>query len=175
MTRSIIPAPLTLACKSFALPLALFVSAIAAPVAATADEAGSDASAQQAPLAVDTNATTSLTLTLTGIANPSGTISVGVFLGQESYDAGAAVTGANVTVDAAEEVVIISGLEPGEYGLKLFHDVNGNGKMDTNPFGMPVEPFAFSNNAKGRFGPAAWDAARFSVSAEGATHSITIN
>jgi uncharacterized protein (DUF2141 family) len=120
-------------------------------------------------------ATTSLTLTLTGISNQKGTISVGVFFGQENYDGGEAVTGANVTVDADEETVVISGLKPGEYGLKLFHDVNGNGKMDTNPFGMPVEPFAFSNNAKGRFGPAGWDAARFTVTADGGEQTITIN
>ena len=36
----------------------------------------------------------------------------------------------------------------------LFHDVNGDGEMNTNPFGIPTEPFAFSNNARGSFGPA---------------------
>ncbi|MNR30585.1 hypothetical protein D3C85_1480510 [compost metagenome] len=55
-------------------------------------------------------------------------------------------------------------LPAGAYGMKAFHDVNGNGKMDTNPFGMPSEPFAFSNNAVGNMGPAKWDRARFEVS-----------
>ena len=66
-------------------------------------------------------------------------------------------------------------LTPGEYGIKLYHDVNGDGEMNTNPFGMPIEPFAFSNNAKGRFGPARWDAARFEVTEEGASQTIAIN
>ncbi len=44
--------------------------------------------------------------------------------------------------------------------------MNGNGKMDTNPFGMPVEPYAFSNNAVGNMGPAKWDRARFEVSGQ---------
>ena len=63
----------------------------------------------------------------------------------------------------------------GEYAVKLYHDVNGDGEMNTNPFGMPVEPFAFSNDAKGRFGPAKWDAAKFTVGADAVTHTITMN
>ena len=56
------------------------------------------------------------------------------------------------------------GLPAGDYGVKAFHDVNGNGRMDTNPFGMPIEPYAFSNNAVGNMGPAGWDRAKFAVS-----------
>jgi uncharacterized protein (DUF2141 family) len=40
---------------------------------------------------------------------------------------------------------------------------------------MPTEPFAFSNNAKGRFGPAKWDDARFEVTEDGAVQIITLN
>jgi uncharacterized protein (DUF2141 family) len=39
--------------------------------------------------------------------------------------------------------------------------------MNRNPFGMPTEPYAFSNNAVGNMGPAGWDRARFTV--QGAT------
>ena len=47
--------------------------------------------------------------------------------------------------------------------MKAFHDVNGDGEMNTNPFGMPIEPYAFSNNAVGNMGPARWEQARFTV------------
>jgi uncharacterized protein (DUF2141 family) len=50
------------------------------------------------------------------------------------------------------------------YADEAAHDVNANGKMDVNPFGMPTEPFAFSNNAVGNMGPAKWERARFDVS-----------
>ena len=70
---------------------------------------------------------------------------------------------------------VLEGLAPGEYAVKLYHDVNGDGEMNTNPFGMPIEPFAFSNDAKGRFGPAKWDAAKFTVGSEAVTHTITMN
>lgn len=115
-----------------------------------------------------------LTITLDGIKKTQGTINLGVF-DEAGYATGKAVNGANVTVDEATETVTIEGLAPGFYGIKLYHDVDGNGEMNTNPFGMPTEPFAFSNNAKGRFGPATWDAAKFEVTAEGATQIITIN
>ncbi len=59
-------------------------------------------------------------------------------------------------------------LPPGRYAIKALHDVDGDGNMKTNPFGMPLEPFAFSNNAKAEGGPARWQAASFDVPA-GAT------
>ena len=49
----------------------------------------------------------------------------------------------------------------GEYGVAVFHDVNGNGKNDSNFIGIPKEPYGFSNNARRKFGPAKWDKARF--------------
>ena len=66
------------------------------------------------------------------------------------------------------------GLAPGRYAIKAFHDVDGDGKMATNPFGMPTEPYAFSNDAVGNAGPAKWAAASFDVDAKALTHTITI-
>lgn len=40
----------------------------------------------------------------------------------------------------------------GEYALASFHDVNGNKKMDTGWFGIPIEPYAFILNKKSIFG-----------------------
>lgn len=39
----------------------------------------------------------------------------------------------------------------GKYTLAVFHDVNGNKKLDTGFFGQPVEPYGFSNNARETF------------------------
>ena len=43
------------------------------------------------------------------------------------------------------------------------HDVNGNDALDSNIVGMPTEPYGFSNNAQGSFGPPAWQDARFAL------------
>ena len=114
-----------------------------------------------------------LTVTIDGIKTVSGKINLGVF-DEAGYDSGNAVDGAMITVDSETVTVSFSDLAPGRYGLKLYHDVNDNGEMDTNPFGMPTEPYGFSNNAKGRFGPAKWEKAAFDVTADGTSHTITI-
>ncbi|MFN7707663.1 MAG: DUF2141 domain-containing protein [Sphingobacteriia bacterium] len=40
-------------------------------------------------------------------------------------------------------------LPAGSYALAAFQDLNGNGELDTNLFGVPTEPYGFSNNARG--------------------------
>ena len=36
----------------------------------------------------------------------------------------------------------------GEYAVAIFQDINKNGKLDTGWFGIPKEPYCFSNNFK---------------------------
>ena len=82
--------------------------------------------------------------------------------------------GANANEAVARTAISASGrvvatfenLPAGDYAVKAFHDVNGDGEMNMNPFGLPTEPYAFSNNAVGNMGPARWSAARFAVSGE---------
>lgn len=115
-----------------------------------------------------------LTVNVEGIAEAKGSIMMGLF-DEATYNGDGAVTGANLKVEGDTVTAVFEGLEPGEYAVRLYHDVNDDGEMNTNPFGMPTEPFAFSNDAKGRFGPAKWEAAKFVVEADGTTHTITMN
>jgi uncharacterized protein (DUF2141 family) len=55
----------------------------------------------------------------------------------------------------------ITDLRAGDYAIKAFHDVNGNGRLDRGAFGIPTEPYGFSRNARGRLGPPGYDDARF--------------
>jgi uncharacterized protein (DUF2141 family) len=114
-----------------------------------------------------------LTISFTDIEAPNGRIMLGLFEGADGYNGGKPVRGAAIEVSGTTASTVITGLAPGQYGAKLFHDVNGNGKMDTNPFGMPIEPFAFSNSAKGNMGPATWDAAAFEVKSGSNAHTIS--
>lgn len=96
-----------------------------------------------------------------------GVIMAALFDSQAAYDGGgAAVRGVRIDVAGGERVARFEGLPPGDYALRAFHDVNGDGQMNANPFGMPTEPFGFSNNAVGNMGPASWERARFAVSGE---------
>jgi uncharacterized protein (DUF2141 family) len=125
--------------------------------------------------AADDAAPTTLTVTVSNIQSLSGSLQIGVFRSEAGWDGNEAINGAVVTVDEATETATIHGLAPGDYALKMYHDVNGDGAMGTNLMGIPTEPFAFSNNAVGRFGPASWDAAMFTVSTGENSHSIALN
>ena len=56
-------------------------------------------------------------------------------------------------------------LPPGTYVISAFQDSNGNSKLDKNGFGMPMEKYGFSNNARGQFGPPKYLKCKFEVSA----------
>lgn len=125
------------------------------------------------PAVVPTTAT--LTVRFEGIETPSGQIMLSVFDNADAHDKGGApVRVAAVPIEGSTANARFEGLAPGDYAVKAFHDVDGDGKMGTNPFGMPIEPFAFSNNAKVNGGPPLWDAARFAVVSGANTVTIAI-
>ena len=68
-----------------------------------------------------------------------------------------AVTGETMTVQ-------VCGLTGDVVALTLYQDLNTNGKMDTNPFGMPTEPWGASGKAA-PMGPS-WDSAQVPLGAD---------
>ena len=60
----------------------------------------------------------------------------------------------------------------GHYAISVFHDENGNGKLDTNWLGIPREGVGASNNPKPRMGPPKFAAAEFQDS--GASMDVEI-
>jgi uncharacterized protein (DUF2141 family) len=68
----------------------------------------------------------------------------------------------------------LQGLAPGRYVIAVFQDLDGNGTLSTGAFGIPKEPFGFSNNARVRFGPPSFDAAAITVRPGGGTERITL-
>lgn len=115
-----------------------------------------------------------LKVEVSNIKTPAGSLMVAVFASAEAYQGDVALHGSKVAVTGAAAEVIFTNLPAGQYAIKLFHDVDGDGRMNTNPFGLPIEPYAFSNNAPARFGPATWDAAVFTVTPGANLHAIAI-
>ena len=105
----------------------------------------------------------------------TGMVMVALYDSASAFDGGSArpVAATAVSASGSRVVATFENLPAGDYAMKAFHDVNGDGEMNTNPFGMPVEPYAFSNNAVGNMGPARWSAAHFAVSGE-TTQTISI-
>lgn len=116
------------------------------------------------------HAASTLTIAL-DCASDQGRVMIAVFDSEAGYNGDRPVR--SVTAEPGKPVRV-EGLAPGRYAIKSFHDVNGDGRMNTNPFGMPIEPFAFSNNARGHMGPASWSDAAFEVSASGANQTLRL-
>jgi uncharacterized protein (DUF2141 family) len=115
--------------------------------------------------------TATLTVAFDGL-QPKGAVLAALYSNADDYAADKNARFGRVDVTGAQAVISFADVPEGEYAIKMFHDVNGDGKMNANPFGMPTEPFAFSNNAVGNMGPAKWDAAHFAVTAPVTTQTI---
>ncbi|CAN7590091.1 DUF2141 domain-containing protein [Variovorax sp. LjRoot84] len=107
-------------------------------------------------------------LTLSVVDGPAteATLYVALFDSAEGYTGNKALAAQTVPLRAGAARLAFPGLAPGRYALRVFADENGNGKLDTNPMGMPTERYGFSNDAKGNRAAPGFDAAAFSVNAD---------
>ncbi len=86
-----------------------------------------------------------LIIEIDNVKEAKGTIWVGIYDSEDNYlvKEKAIVQGFKVERTGAARFSI-PGLPYGTYAVALFHDVNDNGELDRNFFGIPTEPFAFS-------------------------------
>lgn len=76
--------------------------------------------------------------------------------------------------DEGNALVELGKQVPGEYAIVVVYDKNKNGKLDTGFFRIPKEKIGYSNNAKGKLGPAKWDDTRFTVTNSALTIDIEL-
>ena len=68
--------------------------------------------------------------------------------------------------------IVLKGLAPGFYAIAGFHDENYNDELDQGIFGIPLEDYGFSDNARGFFSAPDFDDLKFRV--RGKTTVISI-
>ncbi len=68
-----------------------------------------------------------------------------------------------VPAKPGETIVTLQGIKPGTYAVKLFQDFNRNGAFDMNWFGLPLEKYGFSNDARPTFSEPPFDATKFEL------------
>ena len=113
-----------------------------------------------------------LTVAVAGVQSAKGQVMVAVYDGAEHFLKQPLRTAA-VAAQPGQVQLLIADLPPGDYAVSLFQDENGNGKLDKNPVGMPVEPYGFSNDAAGNYGPPSFQQSRAHLAAAGNT--VTVN
>ncbi|MCL6266898.1 DUF2141 domain-containing protein [Flagellimonas myxillae] len=62
--------------------------------------------------------------------------------------------------------VLLEDVPHGEYALAIFHDANGNDKLDKNWLGIPTEKVAFSKAKMKTFGPPSYRDCCFKVNGD---------
>lgn len=104
------------------------------------------------PLLAGAGEPTSLTITVTGIRNTTGSLVACVFRDRQGFPTcqksrnaitqTQRITGSTMTVR-------FNNLAPGAYAASAQHDEDGDGKLKTNFIGMPREGVGISNNSGG--------------------------
>jgi uncharacterized protein (DUF2141 family) len=79
-----------------------------------------------------------------------------------------------VTILGTEATCEFRDVRPGVYAVALFHDENGNGKLDTNFLGLPSEGVGTSNNKRPLVGPPSWGGSKFRLEHDG-TIRVTLH
>lgn len=124
-------------------------------------------------IAEDTSPTT-LSLDVSNVEDFNGKLMIALFKGEDGWKTNKAADAK--AVPAASETVSVEfhDISPGEYGIKIYHDVNSDGKLNLGNFGIPSEPYGFSNDAPVRFGPPSWKKAHFTIANGENTHTVTL-
>ena len=105
----------------------------------------------------------------------TGTVRAAIFETAARFEADQPLKGVSVPADAGGTTLVFPMLAAGNYGIALYHDVNGNETLDRNLFGAPREPFGFSNNPKIGFSAPDFTAFEFSFDGSAAEFDIKLN
>ena len=111
--------------------------------------------------------TRELTLSISNIKHIEGTLEIGVFnSGERFLEEGQAYKTISVEIKNSSEVVVIKDLPMGTYAVSMYHDKNSNGECDRNFFGIPKEPYGFSNNFKPKFSAPTFEDCKFELTVD---------
>ncbi len=123
-----------------------------------------------------TSAPTSIAVTLSTTAKQKGCIRIAVFASVDAYASEESVhsTVTPLSKEQATPLTIeLPVLPMGEYAIAAFHDVNDNGKLDRNIFGVPSEPYGFVRDPTSKWRAPKWEEIAFQLDEVGAP--LTIN
>jgi uncharacterized protein (DUF2141 family) len=116
--------------------------------------------------------TYTLTVTVEGVESADGMLMAGLLKANPAGGRPQQAGGMRVQAVAGTTTITFTGLTAGDYAVRLFHDANGNGEMDSNAFGLPLEGYGFSNRARAGFGPPSFDEMKVTVSGDTATTAV---
>lgn len=114
---------------------------------------------------VRANSVSTVSVAVDGLKNQRGQVCLSLYANAQGFPAQGQAAARAQCIKASTKPVSIAfrNLKPGNYAIALFHDANGNGKLDTNNFGIPKEGFGFSRNPRILMGAPKFSDAAFGV------------
>ena len=121
-----------------------------------------------------TEPTATLQVDITNVKSGNGKILIGIYKPDEKFGGGKSSISKIIEVNSAMDQTAVFKLEPGRYALALYHDLNGNNKIDKNLVGIPKEPYGFSKNFRPRFSAPSFEDCAFELLPGGKTISVKL-
>lgn len=115
-----------------------------------------------------------LTVVVNNVKTSDGALMIALFAAEADYP-DRALRSLQMPATAPQSRIHLSDLPPGSYAIRMYHDRNGNGRLDSNLLGIPKEPYGFSGRSGLRIGPPGWDEAHFALPDAGAAIDIHLN
>ena len=117
-----------------------------------------------------------LTVTVDSIRVQEGQLRLALYDSESGWNGEAKpVGGRGGAPDGSQALTFtFEGVAPGRYAVRVMHDENGNGKLDSNLLGMPKEGYGASNNPKVMRAPR-FDESSFDVGEADLGIVITLN
>lgn len=109
-----------------------------------------------------------------GLQRDTGAIVVNLFAHPESWDHETPDKVIQITPLQSADAVTTLDLPAGDYAFFLYHDVDGDGELKRGAFGLPGEPYAFSNNVHIGFSKPSYQKMKFTVGPAGAVQDIQL-
>ncbi|BAU14633.1 hypothetical protein LEP3755_51840 [Leptolyngbya sp. NIES-3755] len=128
------------------------------------------------PMSVQANPSGNLRIVVDGTRQQQGQVCVSLFGGSQGFpDRGdRAVRAQCVPVGKGRTAVTFQNIAFGNYAIAVYHDRNGNGKLDRNFLGIPTEGFGFSRNPVIRTGAPRFNEAAVFVAGTETTAQIQL-
>ena len=140
----------------------------------TTTQANSEANLPDVPLPAG-ESTQTVSIHVFGLKTQSSNLYVAVFDSADGFPKPEqSRTTTTIPVDAESVKFSLPLPNSSPTGIAIFQDLNGDGKLTKNGFGLPIEPYGFSNNARSTFGPPSFSQAAFKVSEKTLPIEITV-
>lgn len=108
-----------------------------------------------------------ITVHVHNVRSASGNIMVAAYDSAETFlSHDRALKASSASAHTGKVTLNIEDLPAGEYALGVFHDANGNGKLDTNWLGIPKEKVGFSKGKMRAFGPPRYKDCVFTITSD---------